>query len=240
MKKLIQKHISRPYVMIVFVALLFGFVMTGLIPVGNGYVINPDCTENGKFIESASTECGGFSLLGMDHFLWHPRVTIPVGIMLLVIESLAWAALFFSVLLVIRLFRVLDFNTNPFKGKSSLFAWLSVLFGILATLHFAASPVLSKVLPAEVGCDSTVAYCEPCPGVVPEVHDYTVKKDYGWPFHMVQKVYVKDECGGQPMLQASRFDPVAVVFNVLTWSIIGFAVLHWLQSRPIWSAGSKK
>lgn len=232
MKKLIQKHISRPYAMIILAVLLFGFVMTGLIPIGNGYIINAECTENGKFIETASNLCGGFSVFGMDHFLWHPRVTIPVGIMLLFIESLVWAFLLFGVLLVIPLLRNLEFKSNPFKGKNAPMMWLSLIFGVLATLHFAASPVQSRVLPAVASCDSEIAYCEPCPGVVPQTHDFAVKRDYGWPFHMVQKTSVKDECGNQPVLARSRFDPVAVVFNIAAWTLFGYAVMHWIRSRP--------
>lgn len=233
MKKLLQKHISEPYAMIVLAVLLFGFVMTGLIPIGNGYIINPECTENGRFIANTGNTCGGFSLFGMDHFLFHPQVTIPVGILLLVLESFGWAALLFSGALLFHLLKDLEFKRNPFKGKAAQRTWLSILAGILLLIHFSASPVRSKLLPsAEPLCSSQSATCAPCPGVRPALVTAPVNQDYGWPFHIVQKTFVEDECGNQQVLVRSRIDILAFAYNLAFWSILSYAVLHWLGSRP--------
>lgn len=236
MKKLLKKHISRPYAMVIMAALLFGFVMTGLIPIGNGYIINAECTENGKFIAHTGTGCGGFSVFGMDHFLWHPRVTIAVGVVLLIFEAVAWAALLFSVMLLVPLLRELEFRRNPFKGKRAAMGYMAVILGLLFTIHFAASPVRSELIAANIDCSSgsTAPVCDTCPGVVPQSQSATnpVRQNYGWPFHMTKKTFAADACGVQPQLVRATFDPIAVVFNIATWSILSYAVMHWVASRP--------
>lgn len=231
MKKLLEKHISRPYALIFLTVLLFGFVMTGLIPIGNGYIINSQCTENGRFIEYNGGGCGGFSLFGLDHFLWHPRVTIPVGIVLLLFEALAWALLLFSVFLLVPLLRDLEFKQNPFTGKNAHRTYIALIIGLLLTIHFSASGVNSTVLEARTECSITNTACVPCPGVMAELEPVPVKEDYGWPFHIVRQTFKDESCGMQPTLIQKSIDPLAAVFNVAIWSVLSYAVLHWLSTR---------
>ena len=241
MKHVVQKHISRPYSMVAFLALVFGLVMTGLLPVGNGFVVNAECTENGRFIAQYGAHCGGFQLFGMEHFIWHPRVTIAIGVMLLVMEALVWAVLAVTVLIAILSVMSSRRPTNPLVTAPRR-VYGAAIVGILLTIHFAAMPVRSNLLstPAD-DCAQSAAYCTPCPGVTPQAT--TIQPpftDYGWPFHIVKKTYVTDACGQQPVLQTRTVDPLAALFNGVIWSYLAFALLSWLAQKPQWYGTAKK
>ncbi len=214
--------------LMVLLALLFGLVMSGLIPIGNGYIINSQCTENGRFVAAYGADCGGFSVLGLEHILWHPRVTITTGVVLLLMEALVWAALLLGLIAIVR---YACYGSAIRLRSARTRAWLlgAGIAGLLIMIHFVAVPVASKLTTAPADCLSSVSVCPPCPGVVSNTTSTRPQfQDYGWPFHIVRNIYAADPCGQSPSRLDGDIDILAVLFNWAFWSLMVWAVVDWL------------
>lgn len=238
-----RSQFSQPYILLAILAVLFGMVVVGLIPIGNGYIVDAQCTEGGRYVLNNGVGCGGYEIFGLGHFFWRPGVTIAAGFVLLAAEALVWAALVFgAVLALVGLARV-GFARQAFSPVIKQKAALALIAGLLLTVHFSAPRVRSAVLGAEATCatSSFSALCGPCPGVVGGASGQAPKiwTDAGWPLHVSKYVYATDYCGSVPQRVSHTVDFVALVLNMTFWTVYSFGVINWFASGSLLAAGKQ-